>query len=144
MAGTGITVDGEVLIERMNDIRNLSEQHVSALHHEAHRVTDWREHVRSKPLIAVAAAAVVGYSLFSGARGSKKHSTTNTTDEERDDEVVAKTSVASGMMAFVGSLASAAVRSYATNYFRRQFQGSSHDRYPGKQVADNPRPYSRG
>lgn len=126
MSSSSTNVDEEVLVDRMNAIRNVSERHVAALHREAQRLVDWREHVRSAPIIAVTAASVVGYLAVSSVVGNKPSRTTVNTAAQSDGDALsqtAKTSIGAGVMAFVGSLASLAVKQYATNYIRNSLKG---------------------
>jgi hypothetical protein len=104
----------------MNAIRNVSESHVAGLRDEAQRLVDWREHVRAKPLLSFAVAAYLGYASMDKLAGGKKHvRRTRQTDAQEDANAnVATTSLASGIMAFVGSMASMALREYALGKIR--------------------------
>ena len=114
----------ESLIEQMNRIRNVSEIHVADMHHEAGRLVDWREHVRSRPLVSVAAAVMVGFSLIHRSRSSNTH-----TDRKLDagGSTPVQASVATGVMSFAGALVSSMVKNYVLNYVRQQLHGDSHD-----------------
>ncbi len=126
------------LVERMNAIRNSSERHVVRMHAEAERLVDWREHVRSQPLVAVGVAAAAGFFLVYRARGSspppvqKKHASQQANGASREanraDETVARSSLASGAMAFVGTMAGNMVKQYAANYIKEKLAGVHHDR----------------
>lgn len=128
MAGSSTESD-TVLIDKMNAIRNASERHVEQLHHEVERLKDWREHVKSRPVLAVGAAAVVGFWLVSklgGSSNSGKHRvsrrgrgpTKSVTEEERAENIATKASMTAGAMGLVGSLASSAIRMAATHYVK--------------------------
>ena len=112
MTSEQASVDARQLIERMNSIRNASESHVADLHQEAHRLVDWREHGRARPLLAVAAAATIGYSVMHKSRARKG------INSESHNAAVATAGVSTGVMALVGSLASSAIRQYAMHKFR--------------------------
>ncbi len=127
------TADEAELIERMNRIRNASEQHVAQFHHEVERLKDWREHVRAQPLLAVCASAVVGYILVSKVskprekpRRNAAPATERKMDESTANEVATTTSLSAGAMAFVGSLASSALRMAATHYVRSALDKRMH------------------
>lgn len=134
------------LIERMNRIRNASEQHVAQFHHEVERLKDWREHVRAQPLLAIGASFVVGYIAVNKLTGPRKGSLKvrydsrqsgadgngadgNGADSNGADskvaEVTASPSFSAGAMALFGSLASSAVRMAATHYLRNMLDRRS-------------------
>ncbi len=129
MAGSSTESD-TVLIDKMNAIRNASEQHVEQLHHEVERLKDWREHVKARPVLAIGAAAVTGFWLVSKLSGlsnsgnqhpqlrGRRRQTKAVTDEERADDIATKASLTAGAMGLVGSLASSAVRMAATHYVK--------------------------
>lgn len=120
-------VEEQELIDRMNAIRNASERNVAAMHHEAQRLVDWREHVRAQPLLAMAAATAVGFVI--AHRSPRKTAVEKPkVDQSSADEVTAKASVASGVMAFVGSMASSMLKQYISGYVRNQFVGVHDDR----------------
>jgi hypothetical protein len=117
---------GLYAIEEMNRIRNTSDRHVVSLHEEAQRMLDWREHIKARPLVAVAVVAAGGFLLMH--RRSPKCPEVVVHESQREgNRKVAKASIASGAMALVGSLASQALRQYAMNYFHTTM-GKRHDR----------------
>lgn len=131
-------VDEEQLIERMNKIRNASERHVSQMHLEAERLVDWREHVRAQPLPALAIAVAAGFWLFhrkpAAPAKQRPHapSPCQKPDAEHPDadsqESVARTSFASGAMAFAGTMAGNLLKQYVSNYVQQKLAGVQHDR----------------
>lgn len=124
--------DGD-LVEQMGLIRNASEPHVAGMHYQAARVADWREHVRSHPLVAVSTAALTGYVLVSklrslgGSNGGSVVESARRQSSTDDDASVAMTSIASGAMAFVGSMASAMLKQYVSGYVRNRIMGANND-----------------
>lgn len=115
--------EGEELVARMNAIRNVSEVHVAQLHAQAQRLGDWREHVRAQPLLAVTAASAVGFvvtsKLFGGRSCPPKAERRQSAEADADVATTATTAgISSGLMAFAGSLASAAVKQYALQKLR--------------------------
>jgi hypothetical protein len=124
MAAATETHETEQLVSRMNAIRNVSEAHVADLHQQAQRLGDWREYVRAQPVLSVAVAACVGFVLIRNVRGVKtctSHTPRGTDRDAKPDEVnmtAAKLGVSSGLMAFAGSLASAAARQYLMQKLR--------------------------
>lgn len=135
------------LIARMNAIRNSSERHVVRMHAEAERLVDWREHVRSQPLVAVGAAAAAGFFLVFRSRGSQapqvrtqasrpRNADTGNADtatEARVTEAATRTSLTSGAMAFIGTMAGNMVKQYAANYVKGKLAGVHHDRNTNEQ-----------
>ena len=112
------------LIARMNEIRNSSERHVVRMHAEAERLVDWREHVRSHPLMAVGVAAAAGFFMVYRSRG---------TAETKVNEAATRSSIASGAMAFVGTMAGNMLKQYAANYVKGKLAGVHHDRNTDQQ-----------
>lgn len=118
--------DGDDLVGMMNQIRNDSEQDVVRLHQQARRMVNWREYVRSRPVVAVGVTMVAGYVLLH--RSSRKRSKRSRhSDQPRVVEQpqvvdskakVARTSIASGAMALLGSLASQGIKYYALKQLR--------------------------
>lgn len=131
---TSVSPDDD-LIERMNAIRNSSERHVVRMHAEAERLVDWREHVRSHPLASVGIAAAAGFFLMYRSRGSSAPQVQTTASRKTDkaDEAAARTSIASGAMAFVGTMAGNMLKQYAANYVKGKLAGVHHDRSSDEQ-----------
>lgn len=134
------------LIARMNAIRNSSERHVVRMHAEAERLVDWREHVRSQPMVAVGVAAAAGFFLLYRSRGSSPSRVRtkkvradsdsekiDTATAEKVNEATTRTSLASGAMAFVGTMAGNMLKQYATNYVKGKLAGVHHDRNADQQ-----------
>lgn len=135
-------LDGEDLVTAMNQIRNNSEQQVLRLHEQAQRLVDWREYVRSKPFVAVGAAVVGGYFLLHRSCPKCPKQSTSEAAESLADRKVAKTSLASGAMAFAGSLASQAIRYYAMNQLKTRM--GFNDDQPLRRRASSNKPQAWG
>lgn len=144
LSGDGLPDDD--LIARMNAIRNSSERHVVRMHAEAERLVDWREHVRSQPLVAVGVAAAAGFFLLYRSRGNKAPQVraergrgdadarkTDKATEARVNEATTRTSLTSGAMAFIGTMAGNMVKQYAANYVKGKLAGVHHDRNTDEQ-----------
>jgi hypothetical protein len=71
------------IISRMEAVRDKRRERIADLNEESSRMTDWREHVRSAPLLALAASVAAGAlgaaSLTGGSRRSIKSATENDT-----------------------------------------------------------------
>ena len=122
------------IIGRMQELRSTGQMDVSELHAQAIRVADWREHVRSQPLLSMIAASIVGYSvvrLFSSA-------------ESRGVPVVQaplvssapRKSVATGLASVAGGMATSIARQWLTEYVKKQLGVNTH-------VADQSTPSDR-
>ncbi len=132
------------LIERMRAIRNSSERHVAHMHLEAERLTDWREHVRSQPILAVAAAATLGFlavqrSTHSAGQPAPVPASRQRMSVAGGERVVTQASVTSGVMAFAGSMASNLLKQYVSGLVRKQLLGAQHDRDRQTENATEPR-----
>jgi hypothetical protein len=55
------TTVGSDVVQRMSIIRSKRVRRVAELHNEAERMTDWREHVKSAPIVAIASSALIGF-----------------------------------------------------------------------------------
>lgn len=137
--GTNVASDDD-LIERMNAIRNASERHVVRMHAEAERLVDWREHVRSQPLVAVGIAAAAGFFLVYRGRGNQAPQPRPQTDSRKTDqaeETATRSSIASGAMAFVGTMAGNMLKQYAANYVKGKLAGMHHDHHTDQPIEAN-------
>ncbi len=117
------------LIDRMNAIRNASERHVVRMHAEAERLVDWREHVRSQPLLAVGVATAAGFFLMYRSRSKTAPQPSPQAAAPKSDtaqETATRSSIASGTMAFVGTMAGNMLKQYATNYVKTKLAGVVH------------------
>ena len=59
--------DVDDLLARMRNVREAGDHHVGDLQVEARKLSDWREYVRSWPLMSVAIATTVGFSAARNA-----------------------------------------------------------------------------
>ncbi len=126
------TPDGDELIARMNSIRNVSEFHVAELHEEAQRLVDWREHVRAQPLIAVGLATAAGFMVTHRVVDRGHPVPIKSTGVQSAEGPPAKASTVAamslGLTALVGSIATSAVRTYATKLVNNLIEGTHGER----------------
>ncbi len=115
--------DGDELIARMNSIRNVSEFHVAELHEEAQRLADWREHVRAQPLLAVGLATAAGFAITLRGASSARQTQSLHAAGGPPTKATAAAGVAVGITALVGSIASSALRAYATKLVNNLIEG---------------------
>lgn len=127
--------DGEQFIARMDAIRNASERHVVRMRAEAERLADWREYVRAQPLLAMAVASAAGFLLMvrvaAPAQSTPKDLFSKQAESGGD---AARTTLASGAMAFVGTIVGNLVKQTVSNYVKNQLAGGQHDRRDSKQA----------
>ena len=116
--------DVDSLLERMDNIRSANKTHVADLQLEAGRLVDWREHVRAKPLVSVAVAALVGFSIVN-ARSKSEARPIQSSDNRKS--TIKHASVASNALSIAGSMAGNMIRNYVTNYVRNKLSGEQHD-----------------
>ncbi len=124
--------DGEQLIAQMNAIRNSSERHVVRMHAEAERLVDWREHVRAQPLLAVAVASAAGF-LLMYRKGPRRSATIQTATRQEENADATRTTLASGAMAFAGTMLGNLVKQSVSNYVKNRLAGAQHDRSGNEQ-----------
>ncbi len=120
--------DGEQLMARMDAIRNSSQRHVVRMHAEAERLVDWREHVRAQPLLAVAAASAAGFLLIFRKTAPSKSAPNHFGSKQADSGEATRTTLASGAMAFAGTMLGNLVKQTLSNYVKNQLAGGQHDR----------------
>jgi hypothetical protein len=144
MTGSTDKIDGEYVVRRMEAIRSVSESHVADLRQEAQRMVDWREHVRSKPLLSAAVAVVAGWTLVRGlvprraqryeqpgrsAAVSPDYATESAFRHSVPIRKAPVRSMAAGAMAFVVPIASQVLRSFVLKTLRDSFGSPENDRH---------------
>lgn len=67
--------EADSIVKRMDVVRSKRARRVASLTRESNRLTDWREHVRSAPLLTLAASIAVG------ALGASTLTAANASDE---------------------------------------------------------------
>ena len=126
------TEEVDDLIERMRAVRASGYDHAGALHGEAKRLVDWKEYVRSKPLVSIAVASLVGFSVVRSAlRGSSPLTSSSlgfspVTTPSSSNQVTWKNSVIS----LATNVATTALKHYFTTLIQRgKTEGGFHDRF---------------
>ena len=121
--------DDETLAARMQEVRARGHLDAYELKLGVGRLSDWREHVRSHPLPAVAIGTVAGFltarAVFPGPQPVKKVSRNGKkTDGGIDEnEVAAKAGAASAVTAIVGTMLTNAAKQYLTYQLQSRFRG---------------------
>ena len=126
------TEEVDDLIERMRAVRASGYDHAGALHGEAKRLVDWKEYVRSKPLVSIAVASLVGFSVVRSTLRSSSPLTSSSlgfspvTTPSSSNQVTWKNSVIS----LATNVATTALKHYFTTLIQRgKTEGGFHDRF---------------
>lgn len=119
------------LIEQMRAVRASGHDHAGALHGEAKRLVDWKEYVRSKPLVSIAVASLVGFSFVRGAfRGSSPSSSASKINSVVMRSSPNQVSWKSSVIALATNVATTALKHYFTTLIQRgKAEGGSNDRF---------------
>lgn len=122
---------GSELQDRMKCIRAKRIDRVAELQIEAGRMTDWREHVRSAPISALAGSAVLGFfavrfasRLPTAMAVTKQPDETHTTSVVREPPLFHPASIVNGAIRILFGIAIASGKNYLTQ------QLSAHSKDP--------------
>ena len=126
------TDDGNYLLSRMESVRASGYDHAGELHGEAKRLVDWKEYVRSKPIMSVAVASLIGFSVVRSTLG--KSSQTNQvplgTINSLESSTPSQSTWKSGAIALVSNVATTAIKHYLASLLqRRSTEGGFNDRF---------------
>lgn len=124
--------NAEAIIERMRLVRSAGHDHADELHGEAKRLFDWTEYVRAKPLVSIAVASLLGFSIVRSAM--RTVSKPNLPDSMARSLPIATKSMRStlttGFINLAISIANSAVKNYfATLSQRNNSGGVYNDRF---------------
>lgn len=103
------------LLRQMHALRTTGDRDVRQLQNEMERVTDWREHVRARPVLSAAAAATVGFTVIRAIFASRPAPAPLTTAQ-------AKRSATGSALAFVGGMASTLARQWISDYVKKELK----------------------
>ncbi len=124
-------LDRDRIIERMQSVRVAGENHLEELQGEAKRLVDWKEYVRSKPFLCVAAATLFGFGLVRKTVHviAKPYPSHVASMDRTKDTKSFRSSVTSTVATLAVSIASNAIKKYiATLIQRGNSEGESNDR----------------
>ena len=109
--------EAQEIVERMCSVRNVGYDHVVALQGEAKRLIDWKEYVRAKPILFVAVASLLGFSIVRKATQvvSKSSSPTMVVGDFTKDSKSFRSTLTSSLATLATSMASNAIKSYIVN-----------------------------
>jgi len=131
-------VDVEQIIERMRSVRLSGHDHVVELQGEAKRLVDWKEYVRAKPLLSVAAASLVGFGVVRNAFFvvSDTPPSMLASGAPLVDSKSIRSTIGSSITTLATSIVSNAVKTYIANMLQRGIaKGEINDRFQH----DNPK-----
>ncbi len=120
------------LLERMKIVRATGYDHAGELHVEAKRLVDWKEYVRAKPLMSVAVASLVGFSIVRVTLGTSSRAigSTDSSIPSLERSISRQSSWTSGAMALVTNVASTAIKHYIVSLLQtRRTEGNFNDRF---------------
>ncbi len=126
------TDEGSMIVSRMRELRSTGQSDVIQLHAQAERVTDWREHVRAKPLVTAVSSTVVGYMVARALAGAPVISTANnrTTIQpvggSSSVQVAKQASMSAGLLSLAGGIALSVGRQWVTEYLKKQLGVNAH------------------
>ena len=126
------TDDGNYLLSRMESVRASGYDHAGELHCEAKRLVDWKEYVRSKPLMSVAVASVIGFSLVRSTLGisSQTNQLPSRNMNVQESPTSSQSTWRSGAIALVSNVATTAIKHYLASLLqRRSTVGGFNDRF---------------
>ena len=131
--------EAEQIVERMCSVRKAGYDHIVALQGDAKRLIDWKEYVRAKPILFVAAASLLGFSIVrkTGHVASKSSSPTMVVGDSANDPKSFRSTLTSSVVKLATSMASNAIKSYIVNMIQRgKPEGSSNDRFRNSSPTD--------
>ncbi len=108
-------MDSIEIVEAMERVRRDRPQRMHLLREEAHRLTDWREHVKASPMLWLAASAGVGFYLARRdhrAQPSTVHATPEMSDARRMPARSVTGAVTRTAFSLLMPMATQVVRSY--------------------------------
>ncbi|MCF7963300.1 MAG: hypothetical protein K9M08_21380 [Pirellula sp.] len=132
-------VDVEQIIERMRSVRMSGHDHVVELQGEAKRLVDWKEYVRAKPLLSVAAASLVGFGVVRNSFFvvSKPSPSMLATGAPLVDNKSIRSTIGNSIAIMATSIVSNAVKTYIANMLQRGIaKGEINDRFQHEKPKD--------
>ncbi len=125
-------VDGDDLLARMQRVRASGYSHAGELQGEAKRLVDWKEYVRSKPLMSIAVASLVGFSFVRSALGANSQVVPARASSHNalENSMSSQSSWKSGAITLVSNVALTAVKQYLSSLLQsRRTEGGFNDRF---------------
>ena len=132
MNASKLSGDVDELLARMQSVRASGHYHAGELHGEANRLVDWKEYVRSKPLMSIAVASLVGFSIVRSTLGTNSSANNPPPGSPAvfENAKSSQSSWKSGAIALVANVASTAIKHYFASLLQsRKTEGGFHDRF---------------
>jgi hypothetical protein len=133
MSAPTLPEEVDELIERMRAVRASGYDHAGALHGKAKRLVDWKEYVRSKPLVSVAVASLVGFSVVRGTFRGSSPSTSSSASGLHPAVTPSSSNQATwkrSVISLATNVATTALRHYFSTLIQRgKMEGGFHDRF---------------
>ncbi len=124
--------DIDQIIERMRLVRMSGKDHAIDLQVEAKRLVDWKEYVRSKPILSVASVSLLGFWLARNLMlaASKPSPSSSTQQSLKLEPSPLKTTLSSSIANLASTIVTNAVKTYVANLMQHGTgKGNSHDRF---------------
>ena len=134
-----VNTEAEQIVERMCSVRNAGYDHVVALQGEAKRLIDWKEYARAKPILFVAAASLLGFSIVRKTTQVvfKSPLPTTVVGDSTNDPKSFRSTLTSSVVTLATSMATNAIKSCIVNMMQRvNSEGSSNDRFRNSSPTD--------
>ncbi len=129
---SAISDEANELLSRMHALRSTGDRDVQRLQDQMDRVTDWREHVRARPALSAAVAAVVGFTVVRAVLAQPSRQTTSSTPASAAPaansatNVQEKRSATRSVLAFAGGMASTFLRQWISEYIKKELKVGQH------------------
>ncbi len=128
---------GTDLQERMATIRAKRIHLVAELQTEAGRLTDWREHVKSAPLAALAGSAILGFVTVKSLSGTPKTTVPVYKSSSYQPERQARPSLFGGVAKMAMAFAFTMGKSYVTRQFHTFANKVTNEKFSPSSTSEN-------
>ncbi len=115
------TEDVNELLQRMRTLRNSGTRDVQQLQVEMERVSDWREHVRARPVATAVTAAVVGFVVVRTSMRQQRPIAAASAPQTQVHR-----SATSSVLGFLGGMASTFARQWVNEFIRNELKVRQH------------------
>lgn len=115
--------DANDVVKRMQALRSTGDRDVLRLQYEMGRVSDWREHVRARPLLSAVAAAALGFIAVRAALGKKSQAPVQTAVQSPVQAAVSeKRKPTLSALGFVGGIVGSMARQVISQYVKSELK----------------------
>ena len=124
--------DVDELLARMHRVRASGYNHAGELQGEAMRLVDWKEYVRSKPLMSIAVASLVGFSVVRSTLGttSQVNPAFANGNNTLENSTPSRSSWKSAAIGLIANVASTAAKHYLASFLQpHKSEGGFNDRF---------------